>query len=549
MAQINVLVNAARAVVHTTSSAVGVTAANANLVAVAGALSGMQLSGYEVVSPQMFISPPSLDDAFDSVGSMMGEANHYIPSAFQYQNVDQQLFAGLVDPNATFDFQDFFFAPPTPMTPAGSAFHFGDFVLESNSLYDPNDPDGGDNQSNPQASQNQSDAARNAVDEDAPLVDFSSGEGQESFGSNLGQLKGSIASASNTAASSINYASSLSKYGDGMEPGYLVEPNGYVYFSGGSGDVVLGSTFADTLFGSSAGGDTLIGNSGNDTYAIYATTTQMIEVAGGGALDAAYIGVNHYQGTSGIERVAILNTQAYEDHVAANGPYLTGIDSGWRINGSADTQTLIGSYGADILNGAGGSDLLIGGAGDDVYVYTGSESIVEQSNQGRDIVKALASVDLSSNVEVGIADSAAGDLNITGNDLDNLLVGNAASNNLSGGAGADTLVGNGGGDDVYTGGSGADTFILNGQDSFMGEITDFQSGVDHLALSHNDPTITLSMAPNDGFTGVAGQLLMIDGGLQVDWNGDAMFDSVLLINQAPTLSDFLIIDPNQIQYF
>jgi hypothetical protein len=58
MSQINALINAARAVVQTTSSAVGVSAANANLVAVAGALSGMQLSGYEVVNPQLFSDLP-----------------------------------------------------------------------------------------------------------------------------------------------------------------------------------------------------------------------------------------------------------------------------------------------------------------------------------------------------------------------------------------------------------------------------------------------------------------------------------------------------------
>jgi len=549
MAQIGVLVNAARAVVQTTGSAVGVSAANANLVAVAGALSGMHLSGYEVISPQMLVSIPSPTDAMDAVTSMASGISQYIPSQFQYQGVDQNIVSGLVDPNATLDFQDFFL-PPTPITLAGEAFRFGDFALESNSLYDPSHPDGGDMGPSSASHQNAIDKMDIITDGDTSLslIESAPSDGSDSFSSSLNKLQGSIAQAANNAASAINYASSLSNYGYGSGSGFLVEPNGYIYLSAGSGDVVQGSAFADTLFGSTAGGDTLIGGAGSDTYAIYASTTQMIEVAGGGSRDTAYIGVDNYQGTSGVERIIALNTQSYFDHAATSGPYLTGINSGWHINGSVDAQTLLGSYGADILNGGGGADLLIGGAGDDVYMYTGNETIVEQSNQGRDIVQASASVTLSSDIEVGIASSISGDLNIVGNGLDNLLVGNDSANNLSGGAGVDTLVGKGG-DDVYTGGAGSDTFILNSQDSFMGEVTDFHSGQDHLALIHSDPSITLSMAPNDGFTGVAGQLLLIDGGLQVDWNGDAMFDSVLLINQAPTLSDFTIIDPNQIQYF
>ena len=546
MAQINALVNAARAVVQTTGSAVGVSAANANLVAVAGALSGMQLSGYEVISPQMFASMPSPDDAMGALASMASETSHYIPSPFQYQGVDQNIFDGLVDPGATLDFQNFFFAQPTMMA-STEGFNFGDYLLESNSLYDPSHPEGS---AGPEAvaHQNANGRSEATTEVGVPAVDSSTSDTASGFNSILSNAQGGIAKAAGTAASGINYASSDSGYGYGAGSGFLVEPNGYVYASGGSGDVVQGSAYADTLFGSTAGGDTLIGGAGSDTYAIYASTTQMVEVPGGGIRDTAYIGVDNYQGTSGVERIIALNTQSYSDHAATSGPYLAGIDSGWHINGSVDAQTLVGSFGADILNGGGGADLLIGGAGADVYMYSGSETIVEQSNQGRDIVKASTSLALSNNVEVGLANSAAGDLNITGNDLDNLLVGNIAANNLSGGSGADTLVGYGG-DDVYTGGAGADTFILNSQDSFMGEITDFHSGQDHLGLINSDPTITLSIAPSTGFTGVAGELLLVDGSLQVDWDGDALFDSVLLINEAPTLADISIIDPNHTYHF
>ncbi|WP_353427879.1 hypothetical protein NHB34_01845 [Polynucleobacter sp. MWH-UH19D] len=545
MAQINTLVNAARAVVQTTGSAVGVSAANANLVAVAGALSGMQLSGYEVVNPQMFVSVPDPVDALDALVSMASDISHVIPSPFQYEGFDPNIAAGLVGPDATFNFQDPFFAEIISQTAPDSESSWGGLLLESNSLYDPSHPDGGG--MGPEAPIHH-DPAAGSQDTSVILADTAQNNNSNGVDSSISHVQSAISQAANTAAANINYASSLSNYGYGSSYGYLVEPNGFVYHSSGSGDVIEGSAFADTLFGSSSGGDTLSGGAGNDTYAIYASTTQIVELAGGGAHDTAYIGVDNYQGTSGIERIVALNTQSYADHAAVSGPYIAGLDSGWHLYGSTDAQTLIGSYGADILNGGGGADLLIGGAGDDVYSYTGSETIIEDANQGHDIVQTSANLSLANNVEVGLALSTAGDVNITGNEQDNLLIGNGAANNLSGGFGADTLIGNGG-DDVYTGGAGADTFILNSQDSYMGEITDFHSGQDHLALIHADPTVTLSMAPSDGFTGVAGQLLVTDGGLQVDWNGDALFDSVLLINEAPVLSDFTVIDPNHIPQF
>jgi hypothetical protein len=155
---------------------------------------------------------------------------------------------------------------------------------------------------------------------------------------------------------------------------------------------------------------------------------------------------------------------------------------------------------------------------------------------------------LGPNIEIGIALPNSGDVNIAGNALDNVLIGNASANNLSGGAGNDTLVSLGG-EDMLTGGAGADTFVLNGQDSFLGEITDFQSGLDRISLMVSDPSITLSMAPEDGFTGVAGQLWSIDGALLIDWNGNAQLDSILLLNETPLLSDFMLVDQNQYQYF
>jgi hypothetical protein len=287
---------------------------------------------------------------------------------------------------------------------------------------------------------------------------------------------------------------------------------------------------------------------GNDTYYVYAASTQMQEASIGGSQDLAYIGVDNFVGISGIEQIRALETNAYSAKALTSDPYRDGLDSGWRINGDSTDQILVGLYGADFLNGGGGSDLLIGGAGNDVYFYSGTETILENASEGRDTIQTNADLILGANIEIGIALPNSSDVSITGNTLDNILIGNASANNLSGGDGNDTLVSRGG-EDMLTGSTGADTFVLNGQDNFLGEITDFQSGLDRISLLVSDPSITLSMAPEDGFTGVAGQLWAVGGAVMIDWNGNAQLDSILLLNETPLLSDFMLIDQNQYQYF
>ncbi len=54
--------------------------------------------------------------------------------------------------------------------------------------------------------------------------------------------------------------------------------------------------------------------------------------------------------------------------------------------------------------------------------------------------------------------STKGDLNVTGNDLDNMISGSAGRNVINAGAGDDTIF-SGGGDDWLDGGAGADLFF------------------------------------------------------------------------------------------
>jgi Ca2+-binding RTX toxin-like protein len=555
MSQINVLVNAARAVAQSTGSAVGVSAANANLIAVAGTLSGMQLSGFEALDPRMFVTAPLPEEGLDS--GAQGQDGRSVASAgaTQLQSIQSSSFAGILNADSTIDFQDFFFAASAPQGLVPATAEFSEPVVSKGEF------DSANNNGNEQASSIVEELSQIRPSEEGLQVDeavTSQAEvaGSAEIGGGIQEVRGGVSQAANQAAAGINYAtSSLDSLGQSVEgsgsmlgSSLLLEPTGFIYLSFGGGDVVQGSPYADTLFGSRAGDDILVGGTGNDTYVVYSASTQIQEAPLGGLQDTAYIGVDNYTAVDGVEQIRALNTEAYATKAQTVDLDRDGLEAGWRINGNGADQTLVGLYGADLLNGGGGADLLIGGMGDDVYFYSGAESILENADAGRDVVQTSANLTLASNIEIGIALPNSSDVRITGNALDNVLIGNAQANNLSGAAGNDTLVSQGG-SDLLTGGSGADTFVLNGQDSFLGEITDFESGLDHIALAVSNPTVTLSMAPEDGFTGVAGQLWAIDGAVMIDWNGNAQFDSILLLNQTPLLSDFMLIDQNQNAYF
>jgi len=552
MAQINSFLNLARTLASSTGSATGVSVANANLVAVAGGLSGMQLSGYEVVSTDIISSITNESDSINPSQTQNDITGQNVLNQIQAQGVSGTAFSNLVDPDAILNVQDFIVEQSAQFGLLSSTPEMSDLMLEHSFMFDPSQLDGVSNESENKASQHGPQPWSNSGGENGSQLNLSSDLSLPQQKLDIKNIQTSISQAAGSTSSIDNYTSSSGSYlSDSSYPfdsRIGLEAKGFVYRSDGNGDVINGSSNSDTLFGSTIGGDLLIGGDGSDTYAIYANTTVISELPNGGSQDTAYIGVENYQGTSGIEKIITLNTQAYLDHTAANGPYLAGLESGWHINGSSNSQTLIGGSGADILNGGGGADILIGGAGDDVYQYSGSETIVENNNGGRDIVVASANLSLTNNIEVGIAANGTLDLNLQGNSLDNLLIGNTAANTLIGGAGADTLIGNGG-DDVYIGGAGSDTFILNGTENYLGSINDFHSGEDHISITVTDPSITLSIAPDDGFSGIVGQVLITEGALQFDWNGDAEADSLLLVNETPTLIDLMLVDHNHIPYF
>ncbi|WP_018045660.1 calcium-binding protein [Methylobacterium sp. 88A] len=145
------------------------------------------------------------------------------------------------------------------------------------------------------------------------------------------------------------------------------------------------------------------------------------------------------------------------------------IDAGGTQTGGDGDDTLRGGIGDDTLDGGAGNDTMIGGAGDDTYIVdSAGDKVVEDAGEGDDTVRSSVTYTLPDNVE-NLVLTGTGDIDGTGNALDNSIVGNGGDNRLDGGAGNDRLTGRGGddvlvggtGNDVMRGGAGDDVYVVD----------------------------------------------------------------------------------------
>ena len=143
---------------------------------------------------------------------------------------------------------------------------------------------------------------------------------------------------------------------------------------------------------------------------------------------------------------------------------LTGYDGDDSLFGGEENDTLSGGNGNDMLDGGMGIDSMVGGAGNDTYYVDHANDRVNETlvvNGTADhVYSSLSAYTLGNNVENLTLIEGAGDINGTGNTLDNVITGNSGNNTLSGGAGNDTLNG-GAGIDSMAGGTGNDTYYVN----------------------------------------------------------------------------------------
>ena len=189
----------------------------------------------------------------------------------------------------------------------------------------------------------------------------------------------------------------------------------------GGDDVVFGNEGDDKLLGG-AGTDQLDGGSGNDTAS--------------------------YENLGG-RVVASLTAKTAQKLPEGTIDTLSNIEN---LIGSAFDDQLTGDAQANWIQGGEGNDTMIGGAGNDIYIVDNVKDVViENVNEGTDLIQSSVTYTLSANVE-SLALTGSGDINGTGNALDNVITGNAGANTLIGDAGNDTL----------TGGLGQDTAVFTG---------------------------------------------------------------------------------------
>jgi Ca2+-binding RTX toxin-like protein len=151
---------------------------------------------------------------------------------------------------------------------------------------------------------------------------------------------------------------------------------------------------------------------------------------------------------------------------------VTGTDGRDTLLGNSAGNILDGGEDNDTLDGKGGGDTLYGGNGNDIYlVDSASDVTAETGHSGVDTVKSTVTytLDLANELENLIL-NGSGNINGTGNLLDNDITGNSGKNKLKGGGGEDTF--------VFKSNFGADS------------ITDFTASDDHIDLHAINTIIT-----------------------------------------------------------
>ncbi|MER9234944.1 calcium-binding protein [Mesorhizobium sp. M0622] len=300
-------------------------------------------------------------------------------------------------------------------------------------------------------------------------------------------------------------------------------------------DILYGTSGDDVFHG--AGGHTMIGYGGNDTYYVEDARDKEIEAAGGGT-DKALASVNHALAAG--SEIELLATNNASGTVAIN------------LTGNEFAQTIQGNAGANVINGLGGADTMTGYGGNDTYyVDNAADKVVEAAGGGSDKVLASVSYVLSagSQIELLATTNPSGTtaINLTGNEFAQTIQGNAGANVINGGRGADTMIGYGGNDTYYVDNAGdkAIEAVGGGTDKVITSVshaltagsqiellaTSNPSGTAPIHLNGNEFAQTIQgNAGSNVFNGLGGADTMVgysgNDGYYVDNVGDRVIEAV-----------------------
>ena len=317
------------------------------------------------------------------------------------------------------------------------------------------------------------------------------------------------------------YATRFANTLHGMEGNDTISANG-------GNDTLYGEDGNDSLSGD-LGADVMYGGAGNDTYVVDNSGDVVDEFLGGtdnGGTDTVESSISYVLG-NGLENLVLSGLQAI------NG------------TGNALNNTLTGNAQRNILDGKAGADIMAGGAGNDVYyIDNAGDTAQETAGEGDDdIIVSSVGITTSSTVGANVESVylvGTGNLNATGDSLNNQLFGNTGANTLTGGDGNDLLMGfrnvttarglanpaaygsvdgndtldggagddtldGGAGNDSMTGGSGSDYYIVDATGDVVVETDTLAGGAWDTVESSVDYALNTTSA-----AGVEGLLLTGD---------------------------------------
>lgn len=287
---------------------------------------------------------------------------------------------------------------------------------------------------------------------------------------------------------------------------YLYGDRGNDFLHGGDqNDVLDGGEGLDYLFGengddffvSSPGNDRLFGGTGNDTYNVYHECLIFEDPGPCGGIDTVYAGID-YVLPAIIEKL-ILVDGAIKGVGNNQDNTLTGNSENNHLDGYSGDDNIMGGDGNDVIQGGDGndyiwgekaSDLIFGDAGND-NINCGSGNDKAYGGDGNDRLFGEEGDDcLNGGRGNDYIDGSMGNDEISGWEGDDRIIQGKGSDLVWAGEGNDVVIMNDwypkfvtGDTDILSGGEGNDTFQFERFTGDRSVITDFQTGVDRIALS------------------------------------------------------------------
>jgi serralysin len=335
---------------------------------------------------------------------------------------------------------------------------------------------------------------------------------------------------------------------------------------GGGDDLLDGGNGNDSLQGG-AGNDTMIGGLGDDIFLVGNAGDVVVENVGEGTDEVqSWISFELRGMSQYIENLTLLGTGAVNATGNGLNNIITGNDGNNVLNGAWGNDTIYGGAGNDTIYDDDGSDSMAGGLGDDVYRYDNlGDTITEYLNEGTDRIETAMSLVMSAisqNVE-NLTLTGTGNINGTGNALNNVLTGNSGNNRLDGALGSDTMIG-GLGDDTYVIDTASDVIVEasgEGTDTVESKVTfdlrTYGQVLENLLLTGSGNTSGTGNGQGNVITGNAGNNVLngawgndtIYGGagndtIRDDFGVESMFgglgdDTYVIDNAGDTITEYL----------